>query len=335
VQFFRTWPAEITHETNLPRRTRLTPPTENGGGPTPPPASRRSSKRLGVRASRCSVKDVDASGAQYEIGWRDSRAVAVEVGGGLRVYDGVLLGYRADEMASAGRGQVLAPWPNRLADGTYSFGGSSFQLPLTERETQTAIHGLVRFANWTCVERDVSRVVLEHTLHPQPGYPFLLRLRVSYELAEAGLTVETTAENLGRESLPFGLAHHPYLAGHADDFEVTLPAATRLSVDRRKLPNGRRPNDLPDTFLIGDRQIDATFTDLTAGHVIVGGHRVWFDDAYRYVQLFTGDHPAVGRQGVAVEPMTCPPNAFRSGEGLLVLDPGDLFRASWGIGKAT
>jgi aldose 1-epimerase len=274
------------------------------------------------------------SGAQYEIRFGKSRAVAVEVGGGLRLYDDVLLDYAADEMATAGRGQVLAPWPNRLEDGAYSFAGSSFQLPLSERDTHTAIHGLVRFANWVCVEQGPSRVVLEHTLYPQPGYPFLLRLRVSYELGESGLKVETTAENLGPEPLPFGLAQHPYIAGRADELEVTLRAATTLTVDARKLPNGRRPNDLPPTFVIGDRQIDATFTDLSEGEVIVGDHRVWFDDVYRYVQLFTGDHPAVERRGVAVEAMTCPPNAFRTGEALVVLQPGESFRGSWGIGAA-
>ncbi len=274
---------------------------------------------------------MQASGAQYEISRGVSRAVAVEVGGGLRVYDDVLLGYGEDEMASAARGQVLAPWPNRLEDGAYSFGGSSFQLPVTELETQTAIHGLVRFANWVCVEHGAAHVVLENTLHPQPGYPFVLQLRVRYELRDDGLTVETSAENMGREPLPFGLAHHPYIAGRADDLEVTLPAETRLTVDERKLPAGREPNDLPGTFVIGKRKIDATFTDLTDRHVIVDARRLWFDDAYRYVQLYTGAHPAVERQGDAVEPMTCPPNAFRTGEGLLTLGPGETFRARWGI----
>jgi aldose 1-epimerase len=272
-----------------------------------------------------------ASGAQYEISHGRSRAVAVEVGGGLRLFDGVLLGYDEDKMSTAGKGQVLAPWPNRLEDGAYEFGGSHYQLPLTEPETRTAIHGLVRFANWTCAGRDPSRVVLEHTLHPQPGYPFQLRLRVSYELDEKGLKVVTTAENDGRDALPFGLAHHPYLAGRADDFEVTLPAATRLTVDERKLPRGRVDNDLPQTFVVADRQIDSTFTDLTENHVLVGSHRVWFDDAYRYVQLFTGDHPSVDREGLAIEPMTCPPNAFRTGEAVVILRPGESFRGSWGI----
>jgi aldose 1-epimerase len=104
-----------------------------------------------------------------------------------------------------------------------------------------------------------------------------------------------------------------------------------LSVDQRKLPSGRTANDLPRTFVVGDRQIDATFTDLIDRRVAVGDHEIWFDEAYRYVQLFTGDHPAVGRQGLAVEPMTCPPNAFRTGEALITLRPGDSFYGSWGI----
>ena len=205
---------------------------------------------------------------------------------------------------------------------------------MTEPSTQTATHGLVRFANWVCAEHEPSRVVLEHTLHPQPGYPFLLRLEVAYELGAEGLRVETTAENLGRGPLPFGLAHHPYFAGRADELEVELPAATTLTVDRRKLPTGRRANDLPRTFVIGDRADRRDLHRPERARVRVGGHRLWLDDAYRYVQLFTGDHPAVERRGVAVEPMTCPPNAFRSGEGLLVLQPGETFRGAWGIGDA-
>jgi len=278
---------------------------------------------------------MEASGEQYPIERGDRRAVAVEVGGGVRCYSvgerDVLLGYGAGELAAAARGQVLAPWPNRLADGRYSFGGRDLQLPIDEPETRTAIHGLVRFANWDAVEHERDRVSLELVLHPQPGYPFLLRLRVSYRLEERGLAVETTAENLGEQPAPFGLAHHPYFAGRADDFEVTLPARTRLTVDERKLPSGREPNPLPPAFIVGDRQIDATFTELEEQRVAVGAHELWFDDAFRYVQLFTGDHPAVGRHGLAVEPMTCPPDAFRSGEGLIVLEPGASFRGCWGI----
>ena len=59
------------------------------------------------------------SGEQITIGAGDQQAVVVEVGGGLRSYSAggreLVDGYRADEMSSSGRGQVLIPWPNRLA----------------------------------------------------------------------------------------------------------------------------------------------------------------------------------------------------------------------------
>jgi aldose 1-epimerase len=48
--------------------------------------------------------------------------------------------------------------------------------------------------------------------------------------------------------------------------------------------------------------------------------------------VFTGDDlPDVARRGLAVEPMTCAPNAFRSGDGLIVLEPGETHLGSWGI----
>jgi aldose 1-epimerase len=51
--------------------------------------------------------------------------------------------------------------------------------------------------------------------------------------------------------------------------------------------------------------------------------------------VFTGDPlPDVARRSLAVEPMTCAPNAFRTGEGLLTLEPGASFTAEWGIEPA-
>jgi aldose 1-epimerase len=127
---------------------------------------------------------ISPSGEQIEVAAGDLRAVVVEVGGGLRslAFEGraILDDYPADRMCSSGRGQVLLPWPNRLDAGSYEFAGRGLQLPLTEVENGTAIHGLVRWANWSLRERELHRVVMEHVLHPQPGYPFTLDVRVEY-----------------------------------------------------------------------------------------------------------------------------------------------------------
>ena len=250
------------------------------------------------------------SGEQHEIRFGAQRAVVVEVGGGLRLYDG-LLGYGEDEMCGGGKGQVLAPWPNRLTGGSYTWAGDELQLPLTEPAQGNAIHGLVRWANWRCIGRGDAAVTMEHVLHPQPGYPFALRLQVGYTLDARGLTVETRAENLGDRVAPFGVGHHPYFAGtpFVDDLEVEV--------------DGR-------TFRVGDRKLDQTLVP-ESPRVRVGGRVLWYEEPYRWVQLFTGDHPAIGRRGLAVEPMTCPADAFRTGEGLVSLEPGQELGARWGI----
>ncbi len=184
------------------------------------------------------------SGEQFELRHDDQLAVAVEVGGGLRAYTvggrDVLLSYGEGEMCSGGKGQVLAPWPNRLAEGRYSWEGTELQLPLTEVESGSAIHGLVRWAPWRAVERAEDAVTLEHVLHPQPGYPFSLRLTVGYALSDDGLACVTAAENVGREACPFGLGHHPYLAGDVDAMTVELPGDEPIRVGERRLDETRR-----------------------------------------------------------------------------------------------
>jgi aldose 1-epimerase len=283
------------------------------------------------------------SGAQFEFAFGDGHACAVEVGGGLRTYAHggrqVLDGYRAAAMCTSGRGQVLAPWPNRLENGAYAFDGSQLQAPINELETGTAIHGLVRWANWTLADRDVDRVALEHTLHPSPGYPFALALRVEYRLDSRGLTVTTAAENVGDLALPFGLGYHPYLCGapRVDDLVVAVPAATQLVTDERSLPVGREPATMREARPLAGVVLDTTFCDLGRdaegiARVLVGDDAVWLDDAFGYVHLFTGDPlPDVARRSLAVEPLTCPPNAFRSSEALVRLEPGERFTARWGI----
>jgi aldose 1-epimerase len=295
------------------------------------------------------------SGEQIEIHADDHRVVVVEVGGGLRSYTvgdrDVLDGYVADEMAHSGRGQVLAPWPNRSEDGTYEFGGTRHQLPLNEAPARNAIHGLVRWASWAAAERDADRVVVEHTLHPQPGYPFSLALGIEYALAKDGLRVTTTATNVGMDTCPYGSGMHPYLRlGNqtVDTLVLRAPGRTMLETDERGIPTGTAPvkdteYDFGDPRPIGETKLDHAFADLErdddglARVDLQDPERVatvslWVDESYPYLQLFTGDPlPDVARRSIAVEPMTCPPNAFRTGESVVVLAPGESTTSSWGI----
>jgi aldose 1-epimerase len=262
----------------------------------------------------------------------------------------VLDGYGPDEMCTSGRGQVLIPWPYRLEDGTYEFDGRAHQLPLTEPEQRNAIHGLVRWSSWSVGERSTDRVVMEHVLSPQPGYPFTLELRIEYALSEQGLSVLATATNIGSTSCPFGVGAHPYLkldAPKVDRLTLQVPARTVLQSDERSLPNGSvevegTEYDFRSPRAVGDTKLDHCYTNLVRdddGRARVAledpsgrGLTLWLGEGYRYVMVFTGDPlPDVARRSIAVEPMTCPPNAFHSGESVITLEPGAAFTADWGI----
>ena len=291
------------------------------------------------------------SGEQFELSNGDQRAVVTEVGAGLREYSAggreLLDGYPPDELASSGRGQLLLPWPNRIRDGAYRLDGREHRLPLNEPERGNAIHGLVRWSSWTLADRTADRVVLEHVLHPQPGYPFTLELGVEYSLSDDGLAVSTTATNVGAESCPYGAGAHPYLAVTAvDEAVLRLPARTVLESDERGIPVSSSPVegelDFRTPRAVGNLQLDHCFTDLEReedglARVRVDETTLWVDTSYSYLMVFTGDAlPEIERRrSIAVEPMTCAPNAFASGDGLVVLEPGETHAAVWGITPPT
>jgi aldose 1-epimerase len=295
------------------------------------------------------------SGQQVEIVSGDQRAVVVEVGGGLRSSQvggqELLDGYGAEDMCSSGRGQVLIPWPNRLQDGSYEFDGRRLQLPLTEPTASNAIHGLVRCASWRVEEHEAHRTVLAHALHPQPGYPFSLTVRIEYTLSEAGLAVRTTATNVGRSACPYGAGAHPYLTlgtPTVDPLALRVPAGSVVTSDSRGLPTGTTSVegtefDFRKPRTIGAIVLDNAFTDLRRDEDGLArvelrdpadgaGVALWVDEAYEYLMVFTGDPlPDVKRRSLAVEPMTCPPNAFRTGDSLIRLEPGASVTTTWGI----
>lgn len=296
------------------------------------------------------------SGRQVTLRGHDQELTVVEVGGGLRAYTWgarpLLDPYPESDMAPGAHGQPLLPWPNRLDGGAYDFDGEHQQTPISEPELGNAIHGLTRWRNWVIEEEEPQRVRLAIMLHPEPGYPFLLRLALTYSLSPEGLTVTLDAENQGIRSLPFGAGFHPYLhpgGERVDGARLSLPARTALEADRRMLPTGRtHPVEGPaEDFLtareIGGEVVDGCFTDLqrdAAGRAWVrlrGGDgrtvALWCDEAYRFLQVFSGDTlaPALRRRGLAVEPMTCPANAFRTGTGLITLEPGERFQGRWGL----
>jgi aldose 1-epimerase len=301
--------------------------------------------------------DLPPSGEQIELTYDDMVATIVTVGGGIRSFTvagrGVCDGYDVDAMADGARGQTLIPWPNRVRDGKWQWDGADYQLALTEPEQHNAIHGLVRWLGWTVVGRSRQSVTLACTSWPQPGYPWSLDVSVRYELGTDGLIVTQSITNLGASPAPVAAGAHPYIAAGTptiDDALLHIPADNWIDTGDQQIPTETvpvegSPYDFRTPRPIGGTEIDYTFSGLrrddrgrftlrlehpSDAHAV----EVWVDESYPYVEVFTGDalpDPNRRRRGLGVEPMTAPPNALASGEGLVVLARGERWIGRWGI----
>lgn len=295
------------------------------------------------------TRPLPPTGEQFEIAAGDVAATVTEVGAGLRAFTADGLPYvetfPVDRRPPRGAGDVLVPWPNRTADGRWSWNGAVQQLALNEPAAGNAIHGLLQHTFYDVVERSADAITLGARVAPQPGWPVPLATQVRYAVAADGLTVTHTVLNIGTEAVPFGVGAHPYIrAGDAatDDCTLRLGASTALPLERG-LPSGPpRPGDFKTGHRLAGLELDHCFGGCVpaAGDTLVrhrllgpdgGGVELWAEPDFRWVQVFTpADHPDRGR-AVAVEPMTCPPDALNSGTDLITLAPGESWTGSWGL----
>ncbi|MFF2347076.1 aldose 1-epimerase family protein [Pseudarthrobacter sp. NPDC058119] len=300
------------------------------------------------------------SGQQYAIASGRQEVLVTEVGGALRSYRhhgrNLLDDYGPEDMCTGARGQSLIPWPNRISGGSYNWEGRRLQLDLSEPDKGGAIHGLTRWRNWTVRHHTEDAISFTYTLHSCQGWPWVLDCRLDYQLGDGGLSVRTTSVNCSPEPCPYGTGAHPYLStgvgqpGSIDSALVQVPGRTFLPVDGRGIPTGHEQvdgteYDLGELQQLGERHIDVAYTGLVRdgdGRARVkllrpdhsGGVELWVDEAYPYLEIFTGDtlpQPERHRSGLGVEPMTCAPDALNSGEGLTTLEPGQSHTGEWGI----
>ena len=298
---------------------------------------------------------MDVTGTQYEIRGGGHRAVVTGVGAGLRVLSGpegdLVESFGADERPPMGAGGVLVPWPNRTAGARFSWRGVEHELEVTEPARGHAIHGLLRRATWSAVRHGAAAVTLAADVPAARGWPQPLRVETTHAVDDTGLTVTHTVTNTGDADCPAGLGVHPYL--RVGDVPVaacvlTVPAGTVVDLDDAAIPTGTHPAGFADD-LRGGLPVDALDLDtpfrLDARHTDGGGGtvgelrapdgratRIWADATCGWVQVFTPPSP-FGREGpaVAVEPMTCPPDALNSGTDLAVVAPGETWTVRWGI----
>nr|AOR51256.1 putative aldose 1-epimerase [uncultured bacterium pBE3-1] len=288
------------------------------------------------------------------------RALVSPWGASLRRYyvvegDGsetdIVWGYSGGAHKRGGQGDVLIPFPGRVAEGRYSFDGRQLQLERNDKEGPNAIHGFVRTLPWTTQQTDSNSVAFEVQLeaanYTSRGYPFSLSIRVTYGLDAQGLACAFAVQNVGRQAAPVGVGFHPYFTvGTAlvDEVDVKIPATGYLEFNERLVPTGR-VLDAKDTewdyrnyCRVGNRRLNHCYVGLerdadrmaTASLRHQGSGRrtdILMDRSFSAIVVYTGDAIAdAPRRALAIEPMTCATDAFNHPEwGLTRLLPDETF----------
>ena len=263
----------------------------------------------------------------------------------------VVTGYRGAANKQGGQGDVLIPFPGRVAGGRYGWDGVDYQLPITDKDGPNAIHGFVRKVDWTIESRTPSSAVFTLQFAGAEGYPFPLGLRVALALEATGLRVDAALTNAGSVDAPVAMGFHPYFTvGSAlvDGDMLTLPFSKVLEFERL-IPTGNVLDvaaaglDFRATRAIGQTVFNHCFCKpvrdadgLTRVRLDGAGRSctVWMDGAFDYCVVYTGDAlpPALARTSIAIEPMTCGSDALNHPDwGLHRLRPGATLAAQRGV----
>lgn len=263
----------------------------------------------------------------------------------------VLDGYHTPMEMEANRwakNTVLFPFPNRLDYGAYQWEGADYQFPVNEPLSETALHGFGQDKPMQAYRFEVKETYAMAECRysdkgEMPYYPFPFTFYIRFLLKNPGiLEVEMRFQNDGQQALPVGLGWHPYfcLAARIDDMSLQMPESQMVGVDTRMIPTGKR---YPYREFAQLRKIGATVLDncfaLPAdvpGHaeVLLEGNKGRLryrqetgPGKFNFLQVFTPPD----RNALAIEPMTCGPDAFNNKEGLIRLEPGAVAKASFSV----
>lgn len=239
---------------------------------------------------------------------------------------------------------LLHPWANRLAGFAYEAAGKRVALPDPDGRYSTdpnglPIHGaLPKLLRWEVEHAAEDRITAG--LDWRGGvldelFPFPHRLQVTARVTDDALRLETTLRPAGDDPVPVSFGYHPYLCVPEvprREWAVSLGASQRMVSDDRSIPTGERRPLARRTFTLEDEGWDDGLDGLTSPPVfaVSGGPltlTVTFDGGYHFAQVYA----PVGQDLICFEPMTAPTNALVARRGLVLVEPGQEYRAAFRI----
>ncbi|MGA0559867.1 aldose 1-epimerase [Larkinella sp. VNQ87] len=236
---------------------------------------------------------------------------------------------------------LLFPFPSRIRHGIYGFQGEMYTLPMNEANQDNAIHGFLAGRPFELLGQTVTDTGVSLALGyvhdgSYPGYPFPFEFRVRYTLSTTGFTVKYEVLNTGPKPAPVSFGWHPYFTINEepiDQLTIEVPSARQIVLDDNLLPVGETILTEKGEIALRERELDAAFlveenTDGGVTTILRSAKQglqlnVWQETGskkFNYLVIYT----PIGRDNIAIEPLTSNVNAFNNGEGLIVLAPNEI-----------
>lgn len=259
----------------------------------------------------------------------------------------VVDGYRTEEEIcndhhTKFKGSKLSPFPNRIYEGKYTFKHKTYQLPINEVEANNNLHAFLHNKPFQVLDHTADAhgagLKLKYAYKgTEMGYPFPYEIVLSYGFDQDGVIIGTEVTNTGPEELPIGDGWHPYFKFEdINKVELQMDEVNRVSSNRgnplgpvmeyREL-SAIGSIDWDDCFEIIDNERFTLKLKDNKSKIELAWWQDGSEGKYHYLQVYT---PPT-RNSIAIEPVTCAPNGFNTGEGMITLKPNDTMSMSFGI----
>lgn len=284
------------------------------------------------------------SGKKYILQKGPYEAHIVTVGAALckLTYKGLdlVLQHDANSVANAHLNKILAPWPNRIYEGNYSVDGVNYSLPINDKVSNCAIHGMLAWSLWKVKSFCQDKLVLTNYVVANPYYPFFLKAKVCYTLdKKTGLNVSVKLTNISDHKAPVAIGVHPYITcnnENIDNCKLKLPKLYKAVFDDKWILKEhalcKNEQKFTQAQLINNYQVDNCFlVDQDDYSVVLEGSKIstYLKSNSKYLQLYSAEK--MNRQGLAVEPMTECVNAFNQKHFKDYLEPQTSLKLKFSI----
>ena len=226
----------------------------------------------------------------------------------------------------------LFPFPNRISEGKYEFGQTKYDLDCNEKALNNALHGYIYNKPFSMKNIETSEnnaiVSLYYTDKGiTKGFPFPYRLEIIYTFSPKKIAINFQVFNNGVKSFPYGIGWHPYFkTSNLKTSSLNFEGETQYFLDERMIPQFEIPLKFKNPLTIKDTFLDDCFiTNKPQVYFKCDSYSIGIDSSPKnkknYLQVYT---PPT-KDCVAIEPMTCAPNAFNNKNGLQVLEANANF----------